>query len=138
MKENWTLVRSILTAAEEERLPAFVETASADVKWLENQSIPDHLCGSKQEALEFVINGHIQLMMEIGALDGIEIVPVLGKGKLLKLSGVRLTAQGHQILTAMRQPTTWNAIKSYAVQTGIGLTASTLQGIVQKVIQTVL
>lgn len=98
----------------------FEKEALDDARWLEDQFVPDSLAGDRKAALRFVIDGHLKILLEIGAIDGVSFIPALGSAKVALLTAPRLTAHGHELLNALRQPKLWNAIKTCAIQTGLG------------------
>lgn len=138
MKQNWNLLQELMTSIEEERLPSFEKEALDDARWLEDQFVPDNLASDRKAALRFVIDGHLKILLEIGAIDGVSFIPALGSAKVALLTAPRLTAHGHELLNALRQPKLWNAIKTCDIQTGLGLTAETLKAIIPKAIQSLL
>jgi hypothetical protein len=95
MRQNWNLLQELMTAIEEERLPSFEKEALDDARWLEDQFVPDNLAGDRKAALRFVIDGHLKILLEIGAIDGVSFIPALGSAKVALLSAPRLTAHGH-------------------------------------------
>mgnify|MGYP001179349191 CR=1 FL=1 len=74
-------VAGAMTAIEEERLPSFEKEALDDARWLEDQFVPNNLAGDQKAALRFVIDGHLKILLEIGAIDGVSFIPALGGAK---------------------------------------------------------
>ncbi len=94
MKQNWNLLQELMTAIEEEHLPSFEKEALDDARWLEDQFVPDNLAGDQKAALRFVIDGHLKILLEIGAIDGVSFIPALGSAKVALLTAPRLTLTG--------------------------------------------
>ncbi len=127
MKRDWDLIRKQLTDIEEEKdlfseIPP--EPVLTDQGWDTYESqLKEH------RAIENRVFGHLELLINNGYIDGLE---VLRSGDGLFSYGLhspRLTMLGHDLLVTMRSTTIWEKMKATAKTKGIELTFDAIKAL---------
>lgn len=142
MKFDLDVTRRILEAIEMECIREFLDETIKEnpyPEWTECQFIPRHLVSRPQAIVSFVIARHIQLLNDQGAIEGINpsFVALLQK-YCFRLHEPRLTAFGHELLTAMRNDNLWRDITLKASSAGCELTLDGLKAVIPSVLKSVL
>lgn len=120
MKRDWDLMRKLLTDVEEER------DVLADIPekpmWI-GQSAEEYSRQCEQyHAVEQRIAGHLELLLDNGYVEGIQVLRGMDGHTSFGLSSPRLTMTGHDLLDTMRSKPVWEKVKETAQSKGIELT----------------
>lgn len=121
MKRDWDLLRKQLTNIEEGR------NVVADIP--EEPTWGDGISGEEYDKafreyrdVEERILGHLELLVDAGFIQGIQIIRGADGAPYYGLASPRLTMAGHDLLDTMRSSSIWESIKSTAKDKGIELT----------------
>jgi hypothetical protein len=120
MKRDWDLIRKQLTDVEEEN--DLFSDMPPEPKW-QNQdedTYKEQLKG--YQAIEGCICGHLELLINAGYVDGMQIIRSADGQFYYSIHSPRLTMAGHDLLDTMRSTTIWEKIKAIAKTKGIELT----------------
>ena len=136
MKRDWDLIRELLTGIEEDKdifanLPD--EPSWGDIseeEFLKLQAA--YLTFSRR------FFGHLELLVESGYVDGIQLSRSADGRFSYGLSDPRLTMIGHDLLDTMRSETVWEKVKSTAKSKGIELTLDSIKALASWAIKTAL
>lgn len=127
MKRDWDLLRKQLTDIEEERDPL---ADFPDAPKYETQTWEEYEQQLKNyEAIENRLGGHLELLVENGYIDGLQVIRSLDGGLHFAVINPRLTMAGHDLLDTMRSSTVWNSIKTTAKDKGIELTFDSIKAL---------
>lgn len=127
MKRDWDLIRKQLTDVEEEN-DLFSEVPPEPV-W-ENKEWDIYEKELKdQRAIEGRIFGHLELLVNTGYIDGLQVVRSADGLFSYGLHSPRLTMAGHDLLDTMRSATIWEKIKTTAKTKGIELTFDAIKAL---------
>ena len=128
MKRNWDLLRKQLTDSE----------AGGDVladipevpKWTDDLTWESYdELAKDQRAVEERIAGHLELLIDSGYVDGLQVLRGADNHFAYGVSAPRLTMAGHDLLETMRSATIWESIKSTARTKGIELTFDAIKAL---------
>lgn len=120
MKRDWDLIRKQLTDIENESdlfselLPQPKWTDQTEAVFMEQQN--KYLSEQKK------IFGHLELLIDNGYIDGLQIIRSMDGGFHYGISNPRLTMSGFDLLDTMRSNAIWEKIKTTAKSKGIELT----------------
>jgi Hypothetical protein (DUF2513) len=121
MKRDWDLLRKQLSDIEAE-IDFLSEFASCPERGLNQpREEYDQLLGDFN-ANESIVFGHLELLVDNGYVQGIDIRRSVDGMFSYGLHNPRLTMQGHDLLDTMRSTSVWELIKSTATTKGIELT----------------
>ncbi|MFA6901619.1 MAG: DUF2513 domain-containing protein [Gallionellaceae bacterium] len=127
MKRDWDLLRKQLTDIEEERdlLADFPDEPKYETQtWEEyEQQLKEF------KTIENRLGGHLELLVENGYIDGLQVIRSLDGGLHFGVSNPRLTMAGHDLLDTMRSSTVWDSIKTTAKDKGIELTFDSIKAL---------
>lgn len=127
MKRDWDLLRKLLTDIEEEHDP--LADYPVEPKW-ENQTEQEYEQQlSKYRIVTNKLGGHLELLVENGYIDGLNVIRSLDGGLHYGVANPRLTMAGHDLLDTMRSATVWESIKTTAKDKGIELTFDSIKAI---------
>lgn len=127
MKRDWDLLRKQLTDIEEERDPL---SDFPDEPKYETQAWDEYEQQLKEySAIENKLGGHLELLVENGYIDGLQVIRSLDGGLHFGVANPRLTMAGHDLLDTMRSATVWESIKTTAKDKGIELTFDSIKAI---------
>ena len=127
MKRDWELLRKQLTDIEEEK--DVLADIPDEPKW-PNQSLNDYERQLKEfNAVEARIFGHLEMLIDNGYVDGIQVMRGTDGHFSYGISSPRLTMSGHDLLDTMRSSTIWESIKSTAKKKGIELTFDAIKSL---------
>jgi hypothetical protein len=120
MKRDWDLLRKQLTDIEEEK---DVLADIPDEPKFSDQSWDDYERQLKEfNAVEARIAGHLEMLIDNGYVDGIQVLRGADGHFAYGLASPRLTMSGHDFLDTMRSSKIWESIKATAKKKGIELT----------------
>lgn len=128
MKRDWDLIRKQLTDIE----------AGGDVladipevpKWTDDLTWESYdELAKDQRAVEERIAGHLELLIDSGYVDGLQVLRGADSHFAYGVSAPRLTMAGHDLLETMRSATIWESIKSTARTKGIELTFDAIKAL---------
>ena len=127
MKRDWDLIRKQLTDVEEENdifadLPPEPEWRDQDWAEYEKQL-------NEYRAIEGRVFGHLELLVNCGYIDGLQVLRSVDGSFSYGLHGPRLTMAGHDLLDTMRSSTIWEKIKAIAKTKGIELTFDAIKAL---------
>jgi hypothetical protein len=118
MKRDWDLIRKQLTDIEEEN-DLFSELRPDPV--YKDQAWDAYEKELKEcRAIDARILGHLELLIEAGYVDGVQVVRSADGLLSYGVHSPRLTMAGHDLLDTMRSKTIWERIKASAKERGIG------------------
>lgn len=127
MKRDWDLLRNQLTDIEEEHDPLadFPDEPKHETQtWEEyEQQLKEY------RIIEKKLGGHLELLVENGYIDGLQVIRTLDGGLHFGVANPRLTMAGHDLLDTMRSATVWESIKTTAKDKGIELTFDSIKAI---------
>jgi hypothetical protein len=128
MKRDWDLLRKQLTDIEEGRdvlagIPDAPKWAN-DLTWEAYDAL-----AKEQRAVEELIAGHLELLIDSGYVEGLQVLRGADNHFAYGLSAPRLTMAGHDLLDTMRSPKIWESIKSTARTKGIELTFDAIKAL---------
>lgn len=120
MKRDWDLIRKLLTDIEEEKdvladIPP--EPKWGDELWEEYEPKLNNY-----RAVEGRIAGHLEMLIDNGYIDGLQVLRGADGFFSYGLHDPRLTMKGHDLLDTVRSTTIWESIKANAKSKGIELT----------------
>lgn len=127
MKRDWDLIRKLLTDVEEDN-DLFSEVPPEPVwenkEWdIYEKEINEH------RVIEGRIFGHLELLVNTGYIDGLQVVRSADGLFSYGLHSPRLTMAGHDLLDTMRSTTIWEKIKTTAKTKGIELTFDAIKAL---------
>ncbi|AXK68051.1 DUF2513 domain-containing protein [Burkholderia sp. IDO3] len=128
MKRDWDLPRKQLTDIEAGH------DVLADIpdvpKWTDDLTWEafDNLA-KDQRAVEERIAGHLELLIDSGYVEGLQVLRGADSHFSYGVSAPRLTMAGHDLLDTMRSATIWESIKSTARTKGIELTFDAIKAL---------
>ena len=127
MKRDWDLLRTQLTDIEEER--DVLAAIPNEPKWTD-QTEGEYMRQLKEyNALEQRIAGHLEMLIDNGYVEGIQILRGADGHFSYGLASPRLTMSGHDLLDTMRSTPIWESIKSTAKTKGIELTFDAIKSL---------
>ena len=126
MKRDWDLIRKQLTDIEEENdlfsdIPAEPALGEQGVDIYEKQL-------KKQKAIEDIIYGHFELLINNGYIGGMSMSRT-SCGFAYGLDSPRLTMDGHDLLDTMRSTSVWERTKTIAKTKGVELTFDAIKAL---------
>lgn len=127
MKRDWDLIRKQLSDVEEENdlfsgVP--LEPVWENKEWdIYEKELID------QRAIEARIFGHLELLVNAGYVDGLQVVRSADGLFSFGLHSPRLSMAGHDLLETMRSATIWEKIKTTAKTKGIELTFDAIKAL---------
>ncbi|MGB7194891.1 MAG: DUF2513 domain-containing protein [Collimonas pratensis] len=128
MKRDWDLLRKQLTDIEEE-LDVFADLP-IEPKWEGDERWEEFEPRDKEfRAIQARILGHLELLINSGYIDGVEVQRGADGHFSLGVSSPRLTMSGHDLLNTMRSTTIWESVKSTAKTKGIELTFEVIKAL---------
>lgn len=127
MKRDWDLIRKQLTDVEEEN-NLFSELPS-EPKWTDQSEEVFFDQQKKYISTESRIFGHLELLVDNGYIDGLQIIRTMDGRFHYGTSNPRLTMIGFDLLDTMRSNTIWEKIKTTAKTKGIELTFDAIKGL---------
>lgn len=120
MKRDWDLIRQQLTDIEAER--DVLADLPEEPKWTD-QPWEDYEQQLKEfRTTEGRIAGHLEMLVDNGYIEGLQIMRSADGQFSFGVSGPRLTMAGHDLLDTMRSTPIWETIKTTAKTKGIELT----------------
>lgn len=136
MKRDWDLIRELMIGVEEEK--DFLADEQEIPKWGDQteQEYVQQL--NAVRAANARIFGHLEMLVDNGYLDGVQVIRTNDGGFRYGLSDPRLTMAGHDLLDTMRSSVLWESIKTTAKKKGIELTFDAIKAIGVLAITTVL
>lgn len=120
MKRDWDLLRKQLTDIEEEK--AVLAGIPDEPKWLDQPWDEYERQLKEFNAIEARIAGHLEMLIDNGYVEGIQVLRGADGHFSYGLASPRLTMSGHDLLDTMRSSQIWESIKSTAKKKGIELT----------------
>ncbi|KAA0089765.1 DUF2513 domain-containing protein [Paraburkholderia sp. T12-10] len=128
MKRDWDLLRKQLTDIEEGR-DVLADIPDAP-KWTDDLTWEAYDDLAKdQRAIEERIAGHLELLIDSGYVEGLQVLRGADNHFAYGSSAPRLTMAGHDLLDTMRSTTIWESIKSTARTKGIELTFDAIKAL---------
>lgn len=128
MKRDWDLLRKQLTDIEEGR-DVLADIPDAP-KWTDDLTWEAYDDLAKdQRAIEERIAGHLELLIDNGYVEGLQVLRGADNHFAYGPSAPRLTMAGHDLLDTMRSTTIWESIKSTARTKGIELTFDAIKAL---------
>lgn len=128
MKRDWDLLRQQLTDIEEEK--DFLADLPDEPKWVDGQSWEEYEpILADYRATERRIFGHLEMLVDNGYVDGLQILRGADNWFSYGLHDPRLTMAGHDLLNNMRSKPVWETIKATAKTKGIELTFDAIKAL---------
>lgn len=127
MKRDWDILRKQLTDIEEER--DFIADMPAAPEWKDQTEEIYEQQLKEFNSNEAKIFGHLELLIENGFVDGIQVIRSLDGQFHYGLASPRLTMSGHDLLDTMRSSSIWESIKLTAKTKGIELTFDVIKSL---------
>jgi hypothetical protein len=128
MKRDWDLLREQLTDIEDEK--DFLADFPDEPKWDDGLSWEEFEQKLKEyRAVEKRIFGHLEMLVDNGYVDGLQILRGAGGEFHYGLSDPRLTMAGHDLLGSMRSQPVWETIKATAKTKGIELSFDAIKAL---------
>lgn len=126
MKRNWSVMRAVLEAVENDQL----------VDAIEEESERDRLLRSVGESpsSEDIFCGHILLAIDAGLIDGVKIQLRSGKWYYEADECIRLTMQGHDLLDALRCGKVMKKAVEMATSAAIPITADLIKEALKRLV----
>jgi hypothetical protein len=127
MKRDWDLIRKQLPDVEEENdLFADIPPEPA---WKDQEFPVYEKQLNEYRAIEGRIFGHLELLVNSGYIDGLQLIRSADGLFSYGLHSPRLTMAGHDLLDTMRSATIWENIKATAKTKGIELTFDAIKAL---------
>ncbi|CAM2198544.1 DUF2513 domain-containing protein (plasmid) [Paraburkholderia kururiensis] len=128
MKRDWDLLRKQLTDIESGHdvltdIPAAPKWTD-DLTWEAYDQI-----AKEHRSLEERLAGHLELLIDSGYVDGLQVLRGADGHFSYGRSAPRLTMAGHDLLDTMRSGTIWESIKQTAKTKGIELTFDAIKAL---------
>ncbi len=120
VKRDWDLLRKQLIDIEEEQ--DVLAGIPDEPKWTDQTEAEFMRQYEEYRAIEGRIAGHLELLVDNGYVEGIQVLRGADGHISLGLSSPRLTMAGHDLLDTMRSKPIWEKIKTAAQSKGIELT----------------
>lgn len=120
MKRDWDLLRKQLTDIEEEK--NVLADMPDEPKWSDQTWDEYELQLKEFKVIETRIAGHLEMLINNGYVEGIQVLRGIDGCFSYGLASPRLTMSGHDLLDTMRSSPIWESIKSTAKNKGIELT----------------
>lgn len=136
MKRDWDLIRELMIGVEEEK--NFLGDVQKIPKWVDQPEQEYVQQSNAAKAANARIFGHLELLIDNGYLEGIQVIRSLDGDFHYSWSAPRLTMAGHDLLDTMRSSVLWESIKTTAKKKGIELTFDAIKAIGVMAITTVL
>jgi len=127
MKRDWDLVRKQLTDVEEEN--NLFSDIPPEPMWKEQEWAEYEKQLNEYRAIEGRIFGHLELLVNSGYIDGLQLIRSADGLFSYGLHSPRLTMAGHDLLDTMRSATIWEKIKATAKSKGIELTFDAIKAL---------
>jgi len=127
MKRDWDLVRKQLTDVEEEN--DLFSDIPPEPAWKDQEWAVYEKQWNEYRAIEGRIFGHLELLVNSGYIDGLQLVRSADGLFSYGLHSPRLTMAGHDLLDTMRSTTIWEKIKATAKTKGIELTFDAIKAL---------
>lgn len=127
MKRDWDLIRKQLTDIEEEN--DLFSDIPAEPIWKDQEWGTYEKELKEFRAIEGRLFGHLELLINAGYIDGIQVVRSADGLFSYGLHSPRLTMAGHDLLDTMRSATIWEKIKTTAKAKGIELTFDAIKAL---------
>jgi len=127
MKRDWDFLRKLLTDIEEERDPFKDLPIEPSWKDQDEDTYKNEL--EKYRSIESKLFGHLELLVNSGYIDGLELTRSTGGGLYYSAANPRLTMAGHDLLNTMRSSAIWESIKETAKSKGIELTFDAIKAL---------
>ncbi|MFV8603967.1 DUF2513 domain-containing protein [Ralstonia pseudosolanacearum] len=127
MKRDWDLLRKQLNDIEEER-DVFTDLPD-EPKWTDQTEAEYAQQCQEYRASESKILGHLELLINNGYVDGIQVGRSLDGEFYYANHHPRLTMAGHDLLDTMRSKPIWEKIKTTAQSKGIELTFEAIKAL---------
>ena len=127
MKRDWDLIRKQLTDVEEEN-DLFSEIPP-EPKWQDQDWNLYEKQFKEYQAIEGRIFGHLELLIDAGYIDGVQIVRSTDGRFGYGIHSPRLTLEGRGLLDTMRSTTISEKIKTTAKSKGIELTFDAIKAL---------
>ena len=127
MKRDWDLIRKQLTEIEEDK--DVLADMPDEPKWKDQPEEEYMQQLSEFRTTEARIAGHLEMLIENGFVDGIEVIRGADGHFAYGVSSPRLTMKGHDLLDTMRSSNIWETIKSTAKKKGIELTFEAIKAL---------
>ena len=125
MQRDWDFVRELLSDIEEDK-DIFVALPD-EPKWGDFSESEFQRQLSEHRAFHRRFFGHLELLVDNGHVEGIELVRSADGLFSYGISDPRLTMAGHDLLDTMRSKTVWEKVKSTAKSKGIELTLDSIK-----------
>jgi len=127
MKRDWDFVRELLTDIEGDKdiFAGFPD----EPKWGDFNESEFQRQLSEYRTLERRFFGHLELLVDNGYVEGIDLMRSADGHFAYGLSDPRLTMAGHDLLDTMRSKTVWEKVKSTAKSKGIELTLDSIKAL---------
>lgn len=128
MKRDWDLLRKQLTDIEAGH-DVLADIPDAP-KWTDGLAWEAYdSLAKEQRTVEERIAGHLELLIDSGYVEGLQVLRGADNHFAYGRSAPRLTMAGHDLLDTMRSATTWESIKSTARTKGIELTFDAIKAL---------
>lgn len=128
MKRDWDLLRKQLTDIEAGN-DVLADIPDAP-KWTDDLTWEAYdALAREQRAIEERIAGHLELLIDSGYVDGLQVLRGADNHFSFGCSAPRLTMSGHDLLDTMRSSSIWESIKSNAKTKGIELTFDAIKAL---------
>lgn len=127
MKRDWDLLRHFLIEIEEEK-DVFADFPDKP-EWTDQTE--EEYCQQFKEYEEFESRffGHLELLIDNGYVDGIQVSRGMDGHISCGTTYPRLTMRGHNLLDTMRSSPVWESIKTTARSKGIELTFDAIKAL---------
>ncbi len=127
MKRDWDLIRKQLTDIEEDRDVLVDRPDEPKLTDQQREEYEQQL--SEFKTAEARIAGHLEMLINNGFIDGLEVQRGVDGHFSYALASPRLTMAGHDLLDTMRSSTIWESIKSTAKKKGVELTFEVIKAL---------
>ncbi|WCM18767.1 DUF2513 domain-containing protein [Paraburkholderia bryophila] len=125
MKRDWDLLRKQLTDIEEKH--DVLADIPSEPRWIDQTEAEYSRQYEEYHTIKGRIAGHLELLIDDGYVDGVQVLRGADGHIAFGLSSPRLTMAGHDLLDTMRSKPVWENIKSAAQSKGIELTFETIK-----------
>lgn len=128
MKRDWDLLRKQLTDIESGH-DVLSDIPDAP-KWTDDLTCETYdQIAKEQRTAEERIAGHLELLIDSGYVEGLQVLRGADGHFSYGVSAPRLTMAGHDLLDTMRSATIWESIKQTARTKGIELTFDAIKAL---------
>jgi hypothetical protein len=136
MKRDWDLLRQQLTDIEEER--NVFSNIPEEPKWTDQTEEEFSQQYEEYRAIESRIAGHVELLINSGYVEGIQVLRGADGHFSFSIHSPRLTMAGHDLLNTMSSDTVWAGIKRTAQSKGLELTFEVVKQVGKYVVERIM